>query len=115
MRDTKPSFHENLNRDEVVTPSEKSFGITFSVVALLLAVWLWWRKDLPGAAIIALAASLGFIAAGFLAPAMLRPLNLLWLRFGLLLHRVVNPLVMGLLFFAVFMPMGLLMRLSGKD
>jgi hypothetical protein len=113
---SQPGFYENLRRDEIVAPpSEKSFGITFAVVALLLAVWLWWRKDLAAWALVSLAASAGFLAAGFLAPRLLRPLNLLWLRVGLLLHKVVNPLLMGLLFFAVFTPMGVLMRLGGKD
>jgi len=45
----------------------------------------------------------------------LRPLNRLWLRFGLLLHAVMNPLIMGLLFYGTVMPIGLLMRLFGKD
>jgi hypothetical protein len=112
----QPGFHEDFRRDEAVAPpSEKSFGITFAVVALLLAVWLWWRKDMPVSGLVSLAASALFLAAGFFAPALLRPLNRLWLKFGLLLHRVINPLVMGLLFFAVFTPMGMLMRLGGKD
>jgi hypothetical protein len=111
----KPAFHENLDRDEVVAPSEKSFGLTFAVIALLLAVWVWWRKDMPVLALVFLAGSAAFAGAGFFAPAALRPLNLVWLKFGLLLHKVVNPIVMGLLFFAVFTPMGMLMRLLGKD
>ena len=115
MAEAKPGFHENLSRDEDVVPSEKSFGITFAVVALLLAAWLWWRKDLTAWALVALPVSAGFLAAGFLAPSALRPLNVLWLKFGLLLHRIVNPIIMGLLFFGVFTPMGVLMRLGGKD
>ena len=109
-------LHEDLSRDEVVAPpSEKSFGITFAVVALLLALWVWWRKDMPALAVVFLVLSAGFLAAGFLAPALLRPLNRLWLRFGLLLHKIVNPVIMGLLFFLVFTPMGWIMRKGGKD
>ena len=52
---------------------------------------------------------------GFLAPGLLRPLNLIWLKFGLVLHKIVNPIVMGLLFFVVFTPMGFIIRLAGKD
>ena len=55
------------------------------------------------------------LAAGFLTPGLLRPINLIWLKFGLLLHKIVNPIVMGLLFFVVFTPMGFIMRLAGKD
>jgi hypothetical protein len=48
-------------------------------------------------------------------PAALRPLNRLWLRFGLLLYRVVNPVVMALVFYSTMVPIGLAMRLCGKD
>ena len=109
-------LHENLRREEVIAPpSEKSFGITFAVVFLLLALWFWLRKDLMLWGALFLLVSVGFLAAVYLLPRVLRPLNLIWLKFGLLLHKVVNPLVMGLLFFAVFTPMGLIMRLGGKD
>ena len=46
---------------------------------------------------------------------MLNPLNRLWLKFGLLLYKVMNPLVLGLLFFVTIMPIGLVMRAMGKD
>jgi hypothetical protein len=109
-------LHEDLRRDDVVAPpSEKSFGITFAVVFLLLALWLWLRKDLPSIAMVCGAASAGFLVTGLLAPAVLRPPNLVWLKFGLLLHKVINPLVMGLLFYGVFTPMGVVMRMGGKD
>ena len=108
--------HEDLSAEEIVRPpSEKSFGITFAVVAALIAAWLFWRKGMPGWAIAAALASIGFLASAYLAPALLRPLNLAWLNFGLLLHKVINPLIMGLLFFMVFTPMGLVMRRAGKD
>ena len=48
-------------------------------------------------------------------PMVLAPLNRAWFRFGLLLHKVMSPLVMGILFFVVIMPIGLFMRLGGKD
>ena len=108
--------HETLISDETVKPpSEKSFGITFAVVFALLAAWLYWRKDLPFWSGLLAVASLGSLAAGYLAPGLLRPLNIVWLKFGLILHRIVNPIVMGFLFFIVFTPMALIMRLLGKD
>jgi predicted membrane metal-binding protein len=108
--------HESLTHDETVKPpSEKSFGITFAVVFGLIAAWLYWRKDLPVWALICTAAAVFFLVAGFLTPALLRPINLVWLKFGLILHKIVNPIVMGLLFFVVFTPMGFIMRLAGKD
>jgi hypothetical protein len=56
-----------------------------------------------------------FLATGLLCPAALRPLNRLWLKFGLLLHKVVNPIVMALVFFGTVLPTGLIMRALGKD
>jgi hypothetical protein len=56
-----------------------------------------------------------FILSAALRPSLLRPLNLAWLKFGLLLHRVVNPVVMALLFYGAVWPTGLCMRAFGKD
>jgi hypothetical protein len=108
------SSHEVFVRDEKVAPgSDRSFGL---VMALALAAvtalnaWhagkLWpWTGGLAAL----------FLAAALLRPALLHPLNLIWLRFGLLLHKVVNPVVMALLFYGTVLPTGLIMRLMGKD
>ena len=56
-----------------------------------------------------------FLAAALLAPRVLAPLNQLWLRFGLLLHKVVSPVVLSLVFFSTVTPIGLLLRRLGKD
>jgi hypothetical protein len=56
-----------------------------------------------------------FLAATLLYPAALKPLNRLWLKFGLLLHKVVNPIVMALVFFGTVLPTSLIMRALGKD
>ena len=61
------------------------------------------------------AATAGFLLVALGFPSILAPLNRLWLRFGLLLHRIVSPLVLGIMFFLVITPMGLLMRAFGKD
>jgi hypothetical protein len=55
------------------------------------------------------------LAAALLYPAALNPLNRAWLKFGLLLHKVVNPIVMGLLFYGTVLPTGLVFRALGKD
>jgi hypothetical protein len=56
-----------------------------------------------------------FLGVALFYPAALTPLNRLWLKFGLLLHKVVNPIVMALVFFGTVLPMGLAMRALGKD
>jgi len=56
-----------------------------------------------------------FLVVAWLRPAVLAPLNRAWTRFGLLLHRIVSPIVLGVMFFVVITPMGLVMRALGKD
>jgi len=108
------SSHEDFSREEkFVAGSDRSFGL---VMALGLAVigalnfrhsgrvWPWTGG---------LAAL--FLAAALLRPTILHPLNLMWLKFGLLLQRLVSPVVMALLFYGTVLPTGFAMRLAGKD
>ena len=107
--------HETFRREEIIAgPSNVSFGRTFAIVFAVLglvAAWRGWRIG----PVWFLVPAVAFAAATLLRPHLLAPLNRAWLRFGLLLHRVVNPLIMGAIFFLVFTPMGLLMRAFGKD
>ena len=57
----------------------------------------------------------GFLLLGFVAPKLLRPLNIVWFKFGLLLHKVMSPVVLGILFFLTVTPVAWMMRLFGKD
>ena len=107
-------LHEDLSRDEeVVGASDRAFGLTLAgICGLIGAVRLalghhhaaWWL----GAAAIAL-------LLGLFRPAALAPLNRMWLRFGLVLYRLVSPVAMGLVFVTTVMPIGLVMRALGKD
>lgn len=106
--------HESLQRErQVEGSSNRSFGIVFAVVFAIIALFpllfggalRWWSV------VIALA----FLALALLAPATLAPLNRIWMRFGLLLHKIVSPIVLGIMFFLVVTPIGLLMRATGKD
>ena len=102
------SFHESYAAGEVKPPSDRSVGLVFTGVALVVA--LLWRNNLT--VVLAALVCAGVLAAlSFAAPALLRPLNLVWFKFGLLLHRIVNPVVMFALFAVVFVPAGALMRL----
>lgn len=106
--------HEDLTRKtEPPMGSDRSFGLVFAVVFALVGLAPLRHGAEPR--LWALALAVTFLVAALAAPGMLRPLNRLWFRFGLLLHHVVTPVVMGLLFFVVVTPVGLLMRATGKD
>ena len=108
------AMHENLTRHSTVEgPSDRNFGLVFSGVFLLIGVApLAFGHAVHVWSLIA-AAAFGVVAAA--APGLLAPLNRVWTRFGLLLHKVVSPVVLGIMFFLVITPMGFLMRLFGKD
>jgi heme/copper-type cytochrome/quinol oxidase subunit 4 len=113
---TRNEHHEVLTeRREISPPSEKSFGITFAVVLALLSAWLLLRKGLASWALFLFILAMAFLGAAFARPILLSPVNRAWFSLGLILHRIVNPVVMGLLFFLVFTPTGMIMRLMGKD
>lgn len=110
----EPQFHESFERDEQVKgSSNRSFGLVFFAVFAIVTVWpvlfgnplRWWTAPIAGA----------FLVVAFVAPQILAPANRAWTKLGLLMHHVVNPLIMGLLFFVTITPMGLLLRLFGKD
>jgi hypothetical protein len=108
------STHENYTRDEAVAPgSDRNFGLVMAGALALLSILNGWHhgRVWPWTAAIAAA----FLAGALLWPSALRPLNIVWMKFGLLLHKIVNPIVMGLLFFGTIWPTGLVMRLRGRD
>ncbi|MBT4770034.1 MAG: hypothetical protein HOO00_05855 [Rhodospirillaceae bacterium] len=94
-------------------PSDRSFGLVFTAVFALIGLWPLLNGGT--ARIWALAVSVIFLVVSFARPAILAPLNRLWMRFGELLHKIVNPIVMGLMFFCAVTPTGLIMRAMGKD
>lgn len=107
-------YEEMRPNSFVQASSDRSFGITFAAVFLLMGLAPWIFHDAP-IRIWALGIAAGFVIAAFSAPRLLSPLNKIWVRFGLLLHRVVSPFVMGLIFFCAVVPTGLMLRLVGKD
>ena len=93
--------------------SNRVFGFVFAAVFLLLAVGPLFFGGPVRFWSLAVSVALGFVA--LVVPVVLAPLNRLWTRFGLLLHKIVSPLVLGIMFYLVITPMGLVMRLLGKD
>jgi hypothetical protein len=94
-------------------PSNRSFGWLFTMVFALLGGYSLWQDGWLYPWAFALA---GITAAVTLAqPEWLAPLNRAWMRLGQLLHRVVSPVVLGVIFYGVFTPVGFVMRLAGRD
>ena len=99
--------------DEIKISSNRSFGIVFFIVFLLIALYpLLKGNDLR---IWSLVISFIFLALGLVNSKILTPLNRLWFKFGLLLGRFISPLIMGIIFFIVVTPTGIIMRLFKKD
>ncbi len=108
------STHEVFFRDEkVVAGSDRSFGLVMAAALAAVTSLNAWHLGRLWPWTGGLAALL--LAAALLRPAILHPLNLIWLKFGLLLHRVVNPVLMALIFYGTVLPTGLVMRMMGKD
>lgn len=104
----KSNFHESYSEPEVRPPSECSTGLLFAIIAVIVAI-LWHHS--PVALWVSLCVAGLLASVSFVAPVLLRPINILWFKFGLLLHHVVSPIVMFLMFAIVFVPVGAIMRL----
>jgi hypothetical protein len=108
-----PQTHERFTReDEMRSSSERVFGLVFAGVFGLIGFWPLWRGVALRWWSLGLAAV--FLVAALLAPRALAPLNRLWFRLGRLLHMVVTPVVMALVFFTTVTPIALIMRAMGK-
>jgi hypothetical protein len=99
---------------EVTMPSDRSFGLTFVVVFAIIATWQAWAGR-AGVAYTFAGLGIAILVVALARPAILHRLNHAWMRFGALLHKVVNPIVLGGIYFLVFTPCALVMRLAGRD
>ena len=99
--------------NEIKLGSNQSFGIVFCIVFLLITLYpLTYGGEIRiWSAII----SLIFLVLGLINSKILAPLNKLWFKFGIFLGKIISPLIMGIIFFLVVTPIGLIMRLLGKD
>ena len=102
-----------MNYQKIKIGSNKGFGIVFFFVFFLISIWPILNNE--GIRIWSLIISLIFLILGIINSNLLTPLNLIWFRFGLFLGRIVSPIVMGLVYFFVVTPTGLIMRLFKKD
>ena len=102
-----------MKKDKIKISSNKSFGLFFSLIFFIISIWplingnnirIW---PIPIAVI--------FLLLGVLNSKLLLPLNKSWFKFGLLLGSIVSPIIMGLIFFLIVTPTGLILKLFRKD
>lgn len=101
-------FHERYGRPELQLPPDRSTGLVFATVAAIVAYF--WRAS-PTVMWTALGIAMALVLVSFMRPLLLRPANILWMKFAHLLSRIMNPLVMLVLFAIAIVPTGLIMQL----
>ena len=103
-----------MKKNNIILPSNKKFGIFFSLVFLIAAYFFWFTQN-NFFFYLFLSLAFIFLTLSFTKPTSLKFLNQLWMNFGLLLGKIVSPIVLGLIYFLIFTPMSLIMKLFGRD
>ena len=99
---------------EIELPSNRKFGFFFTFAFAAAAAYFFHAASITWAYVF-VTATLIFLLITLIKSDVLLPLNKLWMRFGLLLGMIVSPIVLGIIFFGLFTPIAILMRLSGRD
>mgnify|MGYP001254918148 CR=1 FL=1 len=99
--------------DDFKTSSNRSFGIVFFIVFLFISLYpLTYSGEIRIWSVII---SFIFLVLGLFNSKILTPLNKYWFKFGIFLGKIISPMIMGIIFFLVVTPTGLIMRLLGRD
>ena len=99
---------------EIELPSNRKFGFFITFVFVVAATYFYYSDNVTWAYVF-IAIAMIFLLLTLIKSDELLPLNKLWMRFGLLLGMIVGPIVLGIIFFGLFTPIAMLMRLSGRD
>ena len=102
-----------LSKSKIKISSNRNFGLVFFIVFLIISLWPLTYGELIR--IWSVIISLVFLILGLMNSKLLTPLNQLWFKFGIILGAIVAPIVMGVVFFLVVTPIGVIMRIMGKD
>ena len=103
-----------MNISDIELPSNRKFGFFFSVVFAVIGTYFINNHSIPFAYFF-LALAVVFFMVTLVKAKMLYPINKLWMRLGFLLGMIVSPIMLGIIFFGLFTPIGLLMKLFGRD
>lgn len=101
------------NKNKIKVSSNKSFGIIFSVVFLILSIYLYIKSGSYPFKLISIC--IVFFILGILNSKILTPLNLIWFKFGIIISRIISPVIMLLIFFSVLLPISIITRIFKKD
>lgn len=104
-----------MNFSKIELPSNRKFGFFFTFVFGIFAVYFLTFKEMIWVFIIFVLASLIFLIITLVKNEILLPLNKLWMKFGILLGMIVSPIIMGIIFFGLFTPIAILMKLINRD
>ena len=99
---------------ELVLPSNRKFGFFFTAVFCLFGLY-FWIEGAVNSSYISLGLFILFLLTSIFKASLLLPLNKLWMKLGFLLGKIVNPIIMGIIFFGLFAPISLVMKLFGRD
>ena len=99
---------------EIKLPSNRKFGFFFTFVFALVAIYFYYSANATWTYVF-IGAALVFLLITLIKSHALLPLNKLWMRFGVLLGMIVSPIILGIIFFGLFTPIAILMRLIGRD
>ena len=100
--------------NNIPLPSEKKFGFLFAVIFSLASAYFYFNKIYIALYIFGLTALFFFVITIF-QPILLRPLNKTWMKLGYFLGMIISPIIMGSIFFLIFTPLGIFMRLFNRD
>jgi len=103
-----------MNIDNIKLPSNKKFGFLFTIIFFLIGSY-FYIKEFSQIFFLSFTTSFIFGIITILKPSILLPLNKLWMRFGLLIGTIVSPIVLGIIFFVIFTPVSIIMKIIGRD
>ena len=103
-----------MNFSDIQLPSNRKFGFFFTFLFAVASAYFYY-SDNAGWTYVFIAVSSLFLLTTVIKSDILLPLNKLWMGFGLMLGMIISPIVLGVMFFGLFTPIAILMRLSGRD
>ena len=103
-----------MNFSEIQLPSNKKFGFLFVFIFGITAAYFFSSSNMTFGYVF-MSASLGFLFITLIKDELLLPLNRLWMKFGLILGMIISPIILGIIYFGIFTPIAILMRVFGRD